>query len=670
MEKMNKGFQKFLLIFVVLFFFNSVYCANSVSFYFNQGKKLQEQQDWYGAIENYTEVISQNSAYGEAYFKLAECFYAIDEYEIALSYLDSASKYLKNRNDLEDLKGFCYIGLGELVTAEKIFISVLSRFPNDIDARFGLAELNILKGRVSGAEKEYKQALSRQNTNKKALLSLALVSDELNNQNAANDYINQALKYHSGNAEVYYFAAYLAIKQGDLGQAEARISTAIHLKQDYDKAYKLLADILYSSGRYEECIEICKYRIALDRNQSSAWYLRGLASQALNEYENALDYWETGLSITPNDEIMRGAMELLALEITDIEDSRREDWAQYHIEKAAEYQKKFYSVQARHEYRRALRLNPMNTEARLAYAELLLSDGYKESYLSQLQFVVEQGNATQQILDTVEGYNSLLSNTLAVKWNTNPFYLDKKRWNIGLYYSEPTSELFHMDGTKIALAYLEDLFISSNTVKTEAYNSQAMDFSKAFADARKQGYDFFCLVSFSELEREVTSTLTMYSARTGKEAASWTSYRTGNDGFVYSLRYLLQNLESSLPTYGMILNRKNSDILVDIGNKDGMEINNSEWLIVKKDSIKTADFGIGISFLESDVLGTYSVEEIGEDLSSGTIKVKGFYDKINVGDFIIPVTSVTPVQEEPVLEAETNPVKEPLLLQLVRTIRN
>ena len=184
-----------------IFCFSSGFSAGTALFNFNEGKNLQFQEDWYGAIEYFTEATRLNPAYGEAYFKLAECFYALDEYELALTNLDFASKYIKNRSDVENLKGFCFIGLGDLTKAENIFVTVLKSFPNDVDARFGLAELNILKGRVSGAEKEYKQALSRQNTNKKALLSLALVSDELENNEAANNYINQALKYHSGNPE-------------------------------------------------------------------------------------------------------------------------------------------------------------------------------------------------------------------------------------------------------------------------------------------------------------------------------------------------------------------------------------------------------------------------------------------------------------------------------------
>ena len=62
-----------------------------------------------------------------------------------------------------------------------------------------------------------------------------------------------------------------------------------------------------------------------------------------------------------------------------------------------------------------------------------------------------------------------------------------------------------------------------------------------------------------------------------------------------------------------------------------------------------------------------------EDISSGSISQKGLYDKINIGDYVIPVVEVTPPEEES-LEAEEKEtsvvVKEPALLQLLRNIQN
>jgi hypothetical protein len=164
----------------------------------------------------------------------------------------------------------------------------------------------------------------------------------------------------------------------------------------------------------------------------------------------------------------------------------------------------------------------------------------------------------------------------------------------------------------------------------------------------------------------------LYSGRTGKEVAKWSVYRTGNDKLVSSLRYMLQKIESSLPVYGKIVNRINSDILIDIGQKDGVSENLSDWLIVKKGAIKTLDSGIGITFLEEDVLGSFSVENIGEEIASGRISQKGLYDKINIGDYVIPVEKIIPSEEtlENPEPEENVAKKQSTLLNLLRDINN
>ena len=139
MTKLNKNFQKFLSVFLLFFCGGFIFAAKNASYYFNEGKNLQLAEDWYGAIECFSESTRLNPSYGEAYFKLAECFYAVDEYELSLQNLDLASKYLRNRADLENLRGFSYIGLGDLVEAEKIFSAILQSYPNDIVAIYSLS---------------------------------------------------------------------------------------------------------------------------------------------------------------------------------------------------------------------------------------------------------------------------------------------------------------------------------------------------------------------------------------------------------------------------------------------------------------------------------------------------------------------------------------------------
>lgn len=643
--------------------------------YFNKGKIFQDQGLWYEAIEQYQEALLKNPAYGEAYYSLAQCSYSVEEFNLCLMYLDSADKLLRNRPELQNLRGFAYIGLSRIADAKAIFEDVLIKYPNNVDARYGLAELDILNGRVSGAEDQLQKALQRQNTNKVTLLSLALVSDELGKTKVANDYIKQALKYHNGSPEVYYFAAYLAAKEGKLSDAEKYVRSAIQLNNNYEIAYALLSNILYDSKRYEEAIEICLYRIAQNREDAEAWYLRGLCLESLGKFEEAISVWQTGLSVDPQDEIMRASLELLALEVTDVEDSRRINWSEYHTNMATDYLKKYSSVQARYEYQRALRINPLDSESRLAYASLLLSDGYPESYLSQLEFVNEQDTTSTEIKDTIESYKSLLRNSLPLQWGVDPFYLEKIRWNIGIYYINPQKELLHKSITKKAALYLSDIFSTSSEIRASVDTVPVSSYTAAFSQARNKKQDYFCMLAVEETDRDITVSVSLYSGRTGRVAGQWTVYRTGNNSFSNAIDRMKQVISNALPHYGTILARHGTDVLVDMGRKNGVAVD-QVWNIVMKGSISTSDIGIEITYPDNAVLGTVKITAVGEDISEGIISQRGFYDKINIGDLLVMV----PTLEEDATEAsktetstteESNSIEQqsPSLLQLLRTIR-
>lgn len=673
---MNDAVRRFLICCVCLLLLPSFIFAASASDYFTAGKTLQERENWYEAIEQYLEAVQLNPAYGEAWYSLAECCYETGEYDLALVYLDQADSLIKNRSDLLNLRGFLYICLGRTDDAKALFENILVKYPNDVDARFGLAELEILEGKVSGAEKQYQAALQRQSRNSRAMLSLALVSWELGKKQIAADYIEQALRLFSGDPKVYWFAAYITLQQGEMAEAESYVRHALQLKSNYDEAYSLLSNILFMQGRYEEVLEICSYRILLNHDCTNAWYLKGLSESRLGRIEAAFSSYETGLEISPQDELMRAALEMLAIQYTGVDDPRRAGWAQYHTKKALEYSDKFLSVQATYEYLRALRLNPFDADARLAYADLLLADGYAESYLSQIQFIQEQGKSDKALDNIIEAYTSLLYDTLPQKWEVNPLYLNKKRWTVGVYWQRPAAEDIHQDATCISSLFFADMFSDSSSLSVTAEEMPVSTFTEAFAKARKAGYDYFLLFTFEENERELTAGSELYSGRTGNLVTSWNVYRTGNDMFSNAMQKMKDKLNQSMPYYAKIIARNGTSLLLDAGMLDGVSAGQT-WSVIAKDGIKTADYGTGITYDEGDVLGSVTITGVGEEIATGPLVQKGFYDRVNVGDFIVLQSS--PFEDEPEVETSddvpfvsgqsVSTPQEPELLQLLRKIR-
>lgn len=638
-------------IFASFFIFSSaLISAESLSALklYERGLHRQQREDYFGASEDFQQALQQNKSYGEAWFHLAEVTYSLEDYNLALTYLESADKYAKNRIDIQNLKGLCFISLGKFEEARNVFNQVLKNYPNDVDARFGLAELDLYSGSYLGAQNQYLDALKRQVNNRKALLSLALISAETEKDEAAEKYISQALKFHSGNSEVHYLAGYIEAKKGNWKDAERRVRSAIQIKPEFEKAYNLLSSILYAQNRFDEVIDIADYLISLNRNSSQSWYVKGLAQYRKNEVEKAINTWTTGLSIIPQDEIMRSALELVVLKNTTLEDERRALWAEYHVKKGREYSKVFMGEEARYEYQRALKLNPYDSAARSEFAEILTRSGLNENYLNQLKFIKNskaqaqtQGEDSKidkaretKVNDTIEAYEALMKYSLSAKWNVDPFYLDKTRWQIGIYYKKSSVQLLHSDAEEIASSMAADIFSGVATTSVVVKNQPVSGYGEAFRHARNDGKDYFVILEIDETDREISLDAVVYSGRTGTETARFSSFRTGNDRFASVLRSFRRDLLSILPVRGKIIDKTVSSILVDLGTVEGIK-KDAVLDVVKAGKIRTVDQGLGITFDKKDLLGKIKVTKAGEEISEGNLEQNGFYDRVNVGDEVV-----------------------------------
>lgn len=660
--------KKFFLVFIFLCFsFSLGFANNSALDYFNAGKKFQQRENFTRAIEYYQEALLINPDYADAWIGLAECAYEMDEYSRALTCLDTANKYYKYNLKIQRLKGFCYIGLGDLENANVIFDEILKKFPNDVEAIFGLAQLQAFEGRISSAEKYYTQALTREASSKKALLSLALISLKLGKFDQADDFINQAIYYHHNTPEVYYFASYICVQKGDLTKAEDFIRTVVKLKPTYDKANALLAYILYCKGNYEEAVSVCDYRISQNRNNSDAWYLKSCAVYKLGSVEQSIKSLETVLKINPQDEIARFFLEQLVCQYLEIEDSRRENFALYHVKSAQESVEKYNSNSALFEYIRALQIHPLNIDVRLSYSDWLLNEGYPEASLSELKFIDTQGKVSQKVADRIESYESLLEDTLAKRWDVEPFYLDKSRVSIGFYHKKDNLTMLHAEGAKICSNLIADTFTAFPYFKVESKSKAINSYSQAFSDARNSNFDYFGIVNFDENDRENSISIDLYVTSTGSLAGKWHVYRSGNKKLSSAAQKIVKDIVSAFAVRGKILERKGSEILIDLGNRDGINLE-STFLVAKKDSLKIADSGVGLELKTENELGSIQLTEVGEDVSQGIFVQKGFYDKMNPNDEILLVAkdSIKDETSEAVSDAE---MKSPEFLQMLNSIK-
>lgn len=654
--------KKFSALLLVIFFSSLVF-SDPVLLH-NKGLSFQNDENWYAAIEQYQEALRENPSYQPSFQGLAECFYALSEYEQALDQIIKAQEFKKSDPILMNLHAFILVGLGKTTEASSLFSLVLKTWPNDINARFGAAEIELIAGKTTSASSLYLDALKRFPENRKALLSLALLSQKSGNTVAARDYIRKALEFHGDNPQVFYFAAYVSIMDGQIGEAENRLRNALALRSDYDEARELLSALLFKEKRYPEVIEICDLRIKSDRKHVSAWYIKALTQEKMGNYEAALKSSQTGLQINPEDEVMRAFMEGILIDRLALEDTRRISWSTWHLNKARLYEEKNLSDQALYEYRRALKINPYDIDARQRYAKLLLTRGYPSRYVEQLEFIQSLGKATQPINDAVESYRKLLTQSLPVRWKIDPLYLDKAHTKIGFYFLDDPQNILHPESEKITTAMISEVFSYDQRFFVSSNDKFVASYSEAFRKSREKNEDYFALVQFNENSRDIQITAELYVSRTGSKADQFTVFRTGNDRYSNALRRLVQSISASFPIRGVLIARHQGDAVIDLGKSDGIK-KDTKLIVIPSDKVRVANEGISLSYENTDSIGTLTISLVDEDISLGTLQRTVFFDRLQVGDTVL----LAPEKEIDTKVPNVEKKSMPDLLSLLRKIR-
>jgi tetratricopeptide (TPR) repeat protein len=618
---------------------------------YQRGRAEQSRSNLLAAVELYRAALIDNPAYDEPLVGLAESFFALEEYEEALEYLKEAKKYDRNDLDLIVLEGRIAIAMNQPARARSLFESVLEREPNNLEARFGLAELDIAQGRTRNASKRYIETLKIRPESQKALLSLVLLSEEQGDRSAAETYLELAVKYHNYDPRVHYAAGRFSMEEGSLERAERYLLTAIALDRDYTEAKRLLAQVYLLEKRPDQAIETLRQILAHHRDIPLVWYSLGLAYERTGEAEQAIRSLAQALRLQPDDEIARIVLENIALDRLPIDDPIRERYAAYHLERGDLFRERNYLDKALLEYRRALRLQPEAKEPRLQYAQLYLLMGFPEKYMNELEVLRDLGHTDEQILDDIEIIGSTLYDSVSARWGIDQYALDRQRFSLALYHLMPATRELHPFAGQAAAVYLHDLLkryptlnVLDTTLDTDSYES-------AFRDARSLGADYFLLMHIEESERSFTTVLEQYLTRTGKRLGTYRVFRTGNDRVQDNFNIMAERVFGALPLRGNLLARQFDRGVIDLGLYDELD-SGTELAIVRKGKVGLSNDRIGVTAEDRDILGTFKVETLDEVVSEGIVSKRSFFDLINVGDQIIAVPPPEQPVESPAQEGE------------------
>jgi tetratricopeptide (TPR) repeat protein len=630
-------FKRRYLIFLVIFIFLSgqIYSqTGKESQSYQRGRYYMAEEDWYKAIESFLECVRLNPAHAEANAALAECYYELNEFDEALIWVRKARAFARTNMSIQNLEAFTLIALGRLDDASAIIQDVLKREPYNREALFAAGELDIARGRASDALLRYREAFRRYPDDRRLLISLALVSGSLGDTEMSLFYINRALQQHPDDYRVFYYAAWIYSQTEYVTTAIRYAQQALNLKPSHENSRTLLANLRYRNSEFDEASRLADEAIAADRMNMDAWYLKGLSLIRLERTSDAVSVLSNALAVSPNDEFIRSILEETLINTTRLEDPRRERAASWHFSRARDFHSRHLYEQTLFEYRRGLRLNPFSAERR-EYAEILRLSGYPARYLEELVFLQDQGKADRSVKDAVEAYSSLLSNALFRQWQVNPVDLAERHWKIAVFSMSGQSSFRHADAGYVAASNIREILVHDRNI-TPMMNTQLrqMTFSQGFRQAREEGADYFMLVSVNENERDISIKAELFTGRTGSPAGVFYSYRTGVDRLRAASKNIADQLSSALPLRGRLLIRKQGQALINKGRADGVKAGDI-YDIVKNGSIQIANEGISLVYSSGELVGKITIENVDEEIASGSVARNGFFDRIEPNDEVI-----------------------------------
>jgi len=656
-----RRFKNLIFLFCVLSFFPAALSAQQASSttYYERGKSFMAEENWYSAVESFLECTRLNPAHAEGTASLAECYYELAEFDEALKWVRKARQLARTNMTVANLEVFSLIALGQLDAAANLVNEILAKEPYNRETLFAAGELDIARNRPSEAMIRYRDAVRRYPDDRRLLISLALVTLSLGDGDTALTYINNALVQHPDDYRVFYYAAYIYSMNNRVRDAIVYAERSLYYKSDHLASRSLMAVLRYRNGEYEEAARLCDTLIAGNRQDMSAWYLKGMSLIRLNRNQEAITVLSSAITANEEDEFIRAVLEETLISSTVLEDPRRVRFAAWHFNKARAFRQRNLNEQALFEYRRGLRLNPFAADRR-EYAEILRLLGYPARYLEELRFLQEQGKSDKSLNDAVEAYASLLSNALFKQWQVNPVDLAERHWKIAVFSLAGQSSFYHADAGSVAAGVIKELLVHDRNINPMNIEQRQAIFSQAFKQAREGGADYFMLVSVSESERDISIKAEVFVGRTGSPAGTFYTYRTGVDRLRDASRGIVTQLASAMPIRGRLLIRKQGQALINKGKADGIQ-KDAVYDIVKRGRFQTANEGIAVIYSNDELVGKLTITDVDEEIAIGTLVRNGFFDRIEPADEVILQANKS---NKPALESAANPELRALLRSL------
>jgi len=262
---------------------------------YNDGLILLEELDMEGAINSFTNAITIDSTFSDAYFYRAKCYDDVN-YELAVS--DYKTAYELDSSDLDPL--YCLAKIySDKTIAIKTYELIISKAPKEAKAYYEKGVICYLAGDIDEAIISFTASISI-NKEARSLNDRGSCYRKLENYElAVTDYLT-AIALNSDLAFIYNNLASAYRKQGNSEKALSYYSIAISKDTTYSIAFNNRGSLYLELNNFEDAKNDIDKAILIDNNYAPAYNNRGVISHKNKKYTDALADFDKAIKLNNN----------------------------------------------------------------------------------------------------------------------------------------------------------------------------------------------------------------------------------------------------------------------------------------------------------------------------------------------------------------------------------
>ncbi len=596
------------------------------------------------ALELFLRALEQNPRYDDAYHGLALTYFRMGNYAEAVRANQEALRLRRNYLPYKILEIRLRIQQHDFDAAATLLRAVLPDNPSNANLLLSQADIFYAEGRYDRASTIYQSILELDSYNMSALLSLTYIALYHDQGSDAADYITRLLERHSDDVLVLLLASRYYAEDDRIEESLFYAEQAYARAPLSEVVLTNLIQAYIQSGDFTNAVAFIDELLTVHPNNVLGWYGKGKIEQLGRNPDQAVKSYARALLLDPFFEpAILSREELLIDERVGI---RLTSILQEYIQRADELQSNYQYVESELLLRRALRIDPYNTEIRKRIADIYELRREYPQYLNELEILQTLGDGSQQIADAIEGVQNFLDTSVAFEWNLPQFEVARPRIPIHIFYETGLGGSIPRESQLYAWL-LEQTLFSVEQVAPVYHASPVTNIFTALQRVDNRG-DAIVLIVRGGSNGAITAVdVDVFLGTSGAMMGSLRSVTSGRYPIEQAIMQIYRGIQDFVPRIGSVIQISGQRVLFTLGNVDGLD--SDAELRVYQNGMLSLTVEPPYFTTQSPEIGRVTTEATDALISEGQFNSSDITRTINIGDLVVfqneeilPTTQDTP----------------------------